>query len=240
MLQFLKAILFSVGVTIVLSAFFVLRRALQGGKVDAFDAGMVFVCAVAAFWILAFKDWVQARNTKIQRELDDLSSIEDELVKLVRRNDAFSFTRRSVIAANAGLDYAWVIQSTSFDFNFAIAKVKLRQGHPIDANSLRKKIKTDLKPACGGWFLRPLILGVVLETSDSNDWHTDSFIDHNYASGIGIAWLIVLDKGTMRLSSARYPKSLRTTTFYDQFVSHLLAKGYAQANSSTEPADRCG
>lgn len=229
MRNILKALLFSIGVAIVLCACLALKRAVRD-KVDVIEVGILFACAIAAFWILAIKDSAQSRSTRRAREWDELSSVDDELVKLVRRNDEFSFIKCRVAPADAALGYTWVIQCATFDFNAAIAKVTLRRGHPFDESSLRQQIKADLKQTCGGWFLRPLVLGVVLETSDSNGWSADSFIDHNYAGGIGIAWLIVLDQGTMGLLSAHYPRSLRTTTFYDDFLTHLLGNGYALKN----------
>jgi hypothetical protein len=236
MRRILTAILSSIAVASVLCFYLVLKRVLFQGSVDAIEAGMLFACAIAAFCVLSFKEWAQSRSTRLERELDDLSSVDDELVNLVRKNDAFRFIRCNVAPAHAALDYPWVIQSKTFDFNAAIAKVKLRPGRPLDANNLRKQLKADLKRTCGGWFLKPLVLGVVLEASASNGWSADLFIDHNYAGGIGIAWLIMLHEDAMTLSSAHYPRSLQTTIFYEEFLSHLLAKGYALTNRSAGAA----
>jgi len=240
MYRILTAILFSVGVACVLCAWLVLNRVVVHGRVNAIEIGMTFAAAIAAFWILSLKDWTQSRSTRLERELDDLSSFDDELVKLARKNDSFSFTKRNVVSANAVVDYLWVIQCKTFDFNVAIAKVKLRPGSRLDEGSVRKQLKAEFKRTCGGWFLKPLVLGVVLATSASHGWNADLLIDHNYARGIGIAWLIMLDEDAMTLSTAHYPRPLRTTCFYDGFTSYLVANGYALTNRSTGEAVRRG
>ncbi len=236
MRRILTALLFSIGVPCVLCAFLILKRVVFRGTVDAIEIGILVASAIAAFWLLSLKEWAQSRSTRLERELDDLSSADDELVKMIRKNDSFSFIKRHVASANAALDYPWVIQSKTFDFNAAIAKVKPRPGSPLDEGSLRKQLKAELKRTCGGWFLKPLVVGVVLETSASHGWNADLFIDHNYAGGIRIAWLIMLEEDAMALSSAHYPRPLRTTCFYDEFVSYLLAKGYALTSRSTGAA----
>lgn len=237
MRRILTAILFSIGVACILCAYLILRRVLFQGRIDALEVGVLFFGAIAAFWMLSLKEWAQSKSTRLERELEDLSSIDDELVNLVRKNDAFSFIKRNVVSADIAIDYSWVIQCKTFDFNAVIVKVKLRPESRFDEGSLRRRLKSDLKRTCGGWLLRPLVLGVVLEAIASHGWRADTFIDHNYAGGIGIAWMIILDEDAKTLSSAHYPRILRTTCFHDDFVKHLLAKNNS-ATHSTETAVR--
>jgi hypothetical protein len=215
-------------IAIFLCVYLAVRRIIFQGNVDVYELFLLFVATIVAFWFLLFKEWVQAKNIEHGRNLDDLALIDDDLVKLVKNNDLFCFSRRSVVSNHPAILYSWVIQNKTFDFNATIAEVKINEKQPLDQDVLSKQIKADLRAACGGWFLKPLILGIILKVQSTKGLYVQAIVDNNYARGVGIVWIIVLNETTMQFSASHYPRPLITTVFYDKFIEYFTLNGWKQ------------
>lgn len=186
---------------------------------------ILFSMSMAAYWLLTWKDWAHTRGVKQQRELTALAHLDNDLVRLIERDASFSFRPRDVIVQPEPLHFEWILQSKTFDFNFALAEVELRGPEKLSEEVAQEQIKSALKAFCSRSYFNSLVVGIVVRTNLPGGFVASPLID-KYFWGIGIAWSVVVDQHNKRVMVAHYPRPLRTTPIYQAIADHFVELGY--------------